>query len=229
MVFATQLHNFCKDRSSSLECPSCLFQASEFCSPQYYRGALLDSQSEEISSLPAFPQHVDCLAHISSCLCSFKPSLPHKIAHFSKAFSSLYSFQGPWYEASSLAGGGLFEEKTWTNPSHCPVLPLFSVRVLSCVWLFVTPRTVAPQAPLSLWFPRQQCWNGLPFPSPGDIPDPGREATSLKSDASAVRFFTTTATWEALFLCFCLSDWSKNCGPVSEQEETLKRRNKLDT
>ena len=144
VVFATQLHNFCKDkRSCSLECPSCLFQASEFCSPQHYRGVLLDSQQEEISSLPAFPQHVDCLAYISSCLRSFKPSLPHKITHFSTAFSSLYSSQGPWYEASSVAGGGLFEEKTWTNPPHCPVLPLFSVSALSRVRLFATPRTVA--------------------------------------------------------------------------------------
>ena len=133
VVFATQLHNFCKDRrSSSLECPSYLFQASESCSPQHYRGALLDSQAEEISSLPAFPQHVDWLAYISSCLCLFNPSLPHKIAHFIIAFSSLYSSQGPSYEASSLAGGGLFEEKTRTNPPHCPVLPLFSVCVQSC-------------------------------------------------------------------------------------------------
>ena len=36
----------------------------------------------------------------------------------------------------------------------------------------VTCWTVAHQAPLSTGFPRQECWNGLPFPSPGDLPDP---------------------------------------------------------
>ena len=41
---------------------------------------------------------------------------------------------------------------------------------LSHVWLFVTPLTVAWQAPLSMAFPRQEYWSGLPFPSPGDPP-----------------------------------------------------------
>ena len=36
-----------------------------------------------------------------------------------------------------------------------------------------TPWTVACQAPLSMGFPRQEYWNGLPFPVPGDLPDPG--------------------------------------------------------
>ena len=39
----------------------------------------------------------------------------------------------------------------------------------------VTLRTVAHQAPLSLGFPRQEYWSGLPFPAPGDLPDPGIE------------------------------------------------------
>ena len=38
-----------------------------------------------------------------------------------------------------------------------------------------TPWTVALQAPLSMKFPRQEYWSGLPFPSPGDLPDPGIE------------------------------------------------------
>ena len=48
----------------------------------------------------------------------------------------------------------------------------------SPVWLFETPWTVACQAPLSMGFPRQECWSGLPFPSPGDLPNPGIEPTS---------------------------------------------------
>ena len=48
--------------------------------------------------------------------------------------------------------------------------------------------TVAHQTPLSLEFPRQEYWSGLPFPSPGDLPDPGIEPQSL---ALAGVFFTT--------------------------------------
>ena len=60
--------------------------------------------------------------------------------------------------------------------------------MLSCVQLFATPWTVAHQAPLSMAFPRQEYWSGLPFPPPGDLPDPGIEPAS---PALAGRFFTT--------------------------------------
>ena len=53
---------------------------------------------------------------------------------------------------------------------------------------FVTPSTVAHQAPLSMGFSRQDYWSGLPFPSPGDLPDPGTESTSLVSPALAGGF-----------------------------------------
>ena len=53
---------------------------------------------------------------------------------------------------------------------------------------FVIPWTVARQPPLSMGFPRQEYWNGLPCPSPGDLPDPG---IKLASPALAGRFFTT--------------------------------------
>ena len=43
---------------------------------------------------------------------------------------------------------------------------------------FVIPWTVAHQDPLSVGFPRQEYWSGLPFPSPADLPDPGIEPTS---------------------------------------------------
>ena len=46
------------------------------------------------------------------------------------------------------------------------------VKSLSRVQLFVTPWTVAYQVPLSMWFPRQEYWSGLPFSLPGDLPDP---------------------------------------------------------
>ena len=50
---------------------------------------------------------------------------------------------------------------------------------------FMTPWIVAHQAPLSMEFSRQECWSGLPFPSPEDHPDPGTEPTSpaLQADS----------------------------------------------
>ena len=78
--------------------------------------------------------------------------------------------------------------------------------MLSCfshVQLFATPWTVAHQAPLSMVFPRQEYWSGLPFPSPGDLPNPWIKPASLKSPALAGRFFTTRATWEGPKKHFC--------------------------
>ena len=58
----------------------------------------------------------------------------------------------------------------------------------SDVWLFATLWTVVHQAPLSMGFSRQEFWSGLPFPPPGDLPNPGIEPAS---PALAGRFFTT--------------------------------------
>ena len=62
---------------------------------------------------------------------------------------------------------------------------------------FATPWTVAFQASLSLGFSRQEYWSGVPFPPPGDLPDPRIEIASLMSPELAGGFFTTSATWEA--------------------------------
>ena len=72
---------------------------------------------------------------------------------------------------------------------HACVLSRFSR-----VRLFVTPWTVARQAPLSMGFSRQECWSGLPCSPPGHLPDPGIEPSSLMSPAMAGRFFTTSTT-----------------------------------
>ena len=71
---------------------------------------------------------------------------------------------------------------------------------LSHIRLFAAPWTVACQISLSMGFPKQEYWSGLPFPVPGDLPDPGIKPMSLASPALAGRFFTTSATWEA-FVC----------------------------
>ena len=53
---------------------------------------------------------------------------------------------------------------------------------------------------MSMGFSRQEYWSGLPHPLPGDLPDSGIKPESLVSPALADGFFTTSATWEALFL-----------------------------
>ena len=64
---------------------------------------------------------------------------------------------------------------------------------------FMTPWTIARQ--VSMWFPRQEYWSGLPFPPPGDLHDPGIEPAS---PALAGVFFTTSATWEAPACMGCM-------------------------
>ena len=71
----------------------------------------------------------------------------------------------------------------------------------SHVWLFVSLRTVACQAPLFIGFPRQEYWSGLPCPLPGNLPDPGIKPSSLMPPALAGKFFMTGTTWEAYLLC----------------------------
>ena len=75
-----------------------------------------------------------------------------------------------------------------SSTSGC--LSKISYNLCACA-LFVTPWTVARQAPLSMGFSRQEYWSGLPCPPPGDLPNPGMEPTSLVSPALAGGFFTT--------------------------------------
>ena len=72
-----------------------------------------------------------------------------------------------------------------------------AAQLLGHVRLFATPWTVAHQAPLSMGFFRQEYWSGLPFPSPGDLPDPGVESAS---PVLAGGFFTTEPLGKAMKL-----------------------------
>ena len=104
---------------------------------------------------------------------------------------------------------------------HACVLSHFS-----CVRLLATPWTVACQASLSMGFSRQEYWTGLPFPSPGDLPDPGIEPPSLMSPALVGGFFATSATWEAvgLFISFSVgSDRNLLAGYDSERPLEVDR------
>ena len=77
-------------------------------------------------------------------------------------------------------------------------MPCVHACVLSRGRVFVTSWTAAQEAPLSMGFPRQEYWSGLPFLPPEDLPNPGIEPSSLSSPALARGFFITSAIWEAL-------------------------------
>ena len=66
---------------------------------------------------------------------------------------------------------------TSKDAQHCLLLKV-KVKLLIRVRLFVTPWTIAYQAPLSMRFSRQEYWSGLSFPFPGDLPDPEIEPRS---------------------------------------------------
>ena len=73
----------------------------------------------------------------------------------------------------------------------CSVAKLYPT-LCDCVW------TVARQTPLSMRFPGQENWSGLPFPPPGDHSDPGIELPSPVFPALAGKFFTTKSPGKPL-------------------------------
>ena len=89
-------------------------------------------------------------------------------------------------------------EPVFSNCKSCPS-PLNNIIIVVCVCaqslshvqLFGPPWTPTHQTPLSMEFSRQEYWNGLPFPTPGDLPDPGMKPLSLMSPALASGFFIT--------------------------------------
>ena len=91
----------------------------------------------------------------------------------------------PMFLTSPAVAGGFFTTSA----------TIVKAKSLSRVRLFVTPWTVAYQASQSMEFSRQEYWSGLPFPSPGDLPNPGIEPMSLMTPALTGGFFTTSATW----------------------------------
>ena len=116
------------------------------------------------------------------------------ITHF-----SILAWRIPWREelgglqsmGSQRVGHDWATELNWYVKEVC-----VCVQLLSCVQLFATPWTVAHQVPLSMGFPRQEFWSGLPIPNPDDLPNPGIKLASLASPALAAGFLTTSNTWE---------------------------------
>ena len=103
---------------------------------------------------------------------------------------------------------GLCSWTTLLYTLHARLLSRFS-----CVWLCETLGIVAHQVPLSMGFPRQEYWSGLPFSFPGDLPNPGIEPVSFMSPTLIGGFFTSSAAWEAWYISCHLPGGSagKNC------------------
>ena len=94
----------------------------------------------------------------------------------------------------------------------------------SYVQFFASPWTVACQVPLSMGFSRQECWSGLPYSPPGDLPNSGTETTSLLP-VSCTGFFATSISWEGLvneeIIQICWKDGKKVLIDVHSQICTM--------
>ena len=88
------------------------------------------------------------------------------------------------------------------------------VCVHSCAQLLATPWPVARQAPLSMEFPSQEYWSGLPFPTPRDLPDPGVKPESLASPALAGGVFATVLILNTAAAAKSLQSCSTLCDPI---------------
>ena len=86
------------------------------------------------------------------------------------------------------------------------------MKSLSRVRPSATPWTAAFQAPPSMGFPRQEYWSGVPFPSPGDLLDPGIELASLAWQADSLRA-------EPRGKPFCTVEWKVKYLPYKDEDE----------
>ena len=88
--------------------------------------------------------------------------------------------------------------------------------LVSYIWLFVTLWIVAHQTPLSMGFSRQEYWSGLPFPSPGDLPNPGIEPRSpaLQADSLPAQPPGKPITALCVWVCDVTQSCLTLCNPV---------------
>ena len=117
---------------------------------------------------PTFPYQIKCPV----------PNTGHNITH---------SFPTGWNSSlSKLLPAALQSLNQGTTLPSRKHTGFFFFFLLSHVRLSVTPWAIAYQAPPSMEFSRQEYWSGVPFPSPGDLPDPGIEAGCPASQADAL-------------------------------------------
>ena len=93
---------------------------------------------------------------------------------------------------------------------------------LSRGWLFLTPWTVASQAPLSVGFPRQEYWSGLPFPTPGGLPDSGIKPVSPGLAGGVCNY---QATWEARWREWAWGKLDNNLEVCAMRKTSTEKRN----
>ena len=113
------------------------------------------------------------------------------------------------------------------------------VKSLSRVWVFATPWTAACQAPPSMGFSRQEYWSGLPFPSPGDLPNPGIEPRSPTLQADALtseppgkpyimwKVMLKESEFPELFMPLKLKLWSKISPKAKAQGQMASQQNSI--
>ena len=106
-----------------------------------------------------------------------------------------YTFQS---SPTIASGPGEAVSSRQLGTLYTPIWQAFQgLHELSHVWL-VTAWTVACQAPLFMGFTRQECWNGLPYPSPGRLPHPGIEPRSPALQTDFFFFFVPAGLWGKL-------------------------------
>ena len=104
------------------------------------------------------------------------------------------------FKRSAFTQGVISALSTQEAASPSSWLTAVVLQSLSHVQFFWNPMTAAHQAPLSMGFPRQEYWSGLPFPAPGDLPDPEMGPTSLASLLYCKQIFYRWATGDALIM-----------------------------
>ena len=82
------------------------------------------------------------------------------------------------YKWCSTYSGSIYNGSTYNSSTYKFSTLKVKVKSISCIWLSATPWAIDYQASSSMGFSRQEYWSGLPFPSPGDLPDPGIEPRS---------------------------------------------------
>ena len=175
--------------------------SSPFSVPNPLSHILCSGFNEWISQFPEKPCAIITLLFLFVSLPTFSCSLK------SDATASLFSNL-----QSSIPLEGILSNNHLCLSGDClPVVTtpgiswhIVGVQSLSRDWLFVAPRTVAHQAPFSTGFPRQECWSGLPFPFPGDLPDSG---TKPASSTLASGFLTTEPPGKPMTLIKLHRNW----------------------
>ena len=119
--------------------------------------------------------------------------------------------------------------RTWNKQVMVKFWLTFLKGMKGSLWLFATPWTVTYQATLTMGFSRQDCWSALPFPSPGDLPDPGIEPRSPALQADALPSEPPGKPWREWHHHTCTSaTWKKqSIQSCSGHEIAIKLRKHL--